>query len=155
VDERSQPARPKPVGRATLVAACLFVVALVAGMKVQQHREARPAPDPASFPIPARSPEAQLAAIQLGRPQLWRGSTVKRLQSLLDLLAADCPRDTRQGLADLAVRSLRQLRARGVAATPTQVLGGVAGLEDLGRGDRCAPSFARYVTLRARGELAP
>lgn len=146
MDERLQ--TPKPVSRVTVAGVCVCVAALVAGMEVQKQREERPAPDPTSFPVPAASPEARLAAIQLGRPQLWRGSTVKRLESLLDLLAADCPADTRRSLAGLTTRSLRELAGKGISATPTQVLGGVVGLEDVGRLPGCASYFARYVAER-------
>jgi hypothetical protein len=77
---------------------------------------------------------------------------VKRLDSLLDLLAADCPADTRRGLADLTVTSIRELGQTGIRATPTQVLGGVAGLEDVGRVPRCAGYFERYVSDRRAGK---
>lgn len=143
-----QPQRVKPVGRTSVIGACLFVVVLVVGMEVQKHREEARAPNPPSLPVSSRTPEARLAAIQLGRVPLSEDSAVKRLASLLDLLQADCPDDPRRGLADLTVDSLRTLRSSGIATTPTEVLGGVAGLDDIGRLSRCRPYFQRYVASR-------
>ena len=137
-----------------VVAACVVALLITIGYQVQKHREAQPAPDPRSFPISPQSPEAHLAAAQLGYRPLWRDPTVKRLAWLLDLLAADCPANTRRDLAAFTVRSLRQLRASGMSATPTEVLGGVAGLDDIGWRSGCSSYFGRYVTLRRREGVA-
>ena len=141
--------------RARVVAACFLAVLITVGYQVQQHREERPAPDPRSFPVSPHSPEARLAAIELGRRPLWRNSTVKRFAWLLDLLEADCPGNTRRDLAAFTVDSLRELRDSGVPATPTQVLGGVAGLDDIGWLSGCSAYFERYVTIRRRELEAP
>ena len=152
VVEQSQ--KLKPVDRVSVIGACLFVLVLIVGMEVQKHREQARAPNPRNYPISPQLPEARLAAIQLGRLPLSSDSTVKRLAWLLDLLGADCPDNTRRDLADLAVNSLRELRNNGISATPTQVLGGVAGLEDIGRLSSCKPYFERYVAIR-RESAAP
>ena len=124
----------------TVFAALLFV-----GYHVQRYREKPPTPDPRTFPISPRSPEARLAAIQLGRRIRWKDSTTRRFEFLLDLLAADCPADTESRLADLTIQSIRELRDEGTPASPTQVLGGVTGLSGIGALPSCAPSFERYV----------
>ena len=135
------------------MSACAFAVLLTVGYEVQRHREETPALKP---PVSLTSPEAQLATIQLGHRPRWRSSTVKRMGELLDLLAADCPEDSRRDLERLTTRSLRRLRLDHIAATPTEVLGGVVGLEDVGAQPRCAPYFERYVTSRQnKGAVAP
>jgi hypothetical protein len=135
----------KPVGRRSIVAVCLFAVLLVVGSEVQRHREEPPTPDPRSFPISSRSPEARLASIQLGYRIRWKDSTTRRFEFLLDLLAADCPADSERQLADLTIRSIRELHADGTPASPTEVLGGVVGLDDIGALPDCRPFFERYV----------
>ena len=147
----AQPQKLKPVGRTSVVGACLFVLVLIAGMEIQQHREE--ARNPQLAPVSSQIPEARLAAIQLDRAVTRNNSTVKRLAWLLDLLGADCPDDTRRDLADLTVSSLRELRSSGIAATPTQVLGGVAGLDDIGRLPHCKPYFQRYIATRRGGAI--
>ena len=62
----------KPIGRAGVIGACVFVLVLIAGMEVQTHREEKPASDPQSLPISPRTAEGRLAAIQLGRPLRWQ-----------------------------------------------------------------------------------
>ena len=124
---------------------CLFASLLVAGYEIQRHREEPPTPDPRSFPISPGSPEARLASIQLGRRIRWKNSTTRRFEFLLDLLAADCPANSERQLADLTIRSIRELHARGVPASPTEVLGGVTGFSDIGALPDCGPFFERYV----------
>jgi len=152
VAEQSQ--KLKPVDRLSVIGACLFVLVLIVGMEVQQHREEARASNPRNDPVSSHIPEARLAAIQLGRVPLRSDSALKRLAWLLDLLGADCADDTRRDLADLAVNSVRELRNSGISATPTQVLGGVAGLDDIGRLSRCKPYFERYVATRRESRAA-
>ena len=140
----------KPVGRAQLIAVALVAVVLFAGYQVQKHREGpRPTRRNAGVVVfSASSPETRLATLQLsGRPD-HVDSTVKRFAGLLDILGGDCPADTRAGLADLTVRSVRSLRRQGIAATPTEVLGGVLGFVDIGATAHCTRFFARYVARR-------
>ncbi len=138
----------KPVCRAHLVGACVLVILLIVGFEVQKHREGRPALDAESAAISLESPEAHLAAIQLGRRPDHVNSTVKRFASMLDILEADCPANTRRNLAEFTVESRRDLHVSGIAATPTQILGGVLGSSDIGAFADCSRFFARYVTLR-------
>jgi hypothetical protein len=145
----------KPVGRVSVIGACLFALLLIVGMEVQKHREETRAPIPPSYPISPQLPEARLAAIQLGQLPLSSDPIVPRLAWLLDLLAADCTANTRRDLADLAVNSLQELRNSGISAAPTQVLGGVAGLEDIGRRSGCKPYFDRYVATRRESPATP
>ena len=127
----------------------MVAILLVVGFEVQKHREGRPALDAASAAIAPRSPEADLAAIQLGRRPRRFNSTLKRIAALLDILEADCPANTRRDLADLTVDTLRDLRhARISGATPTQILGGVLGSETMGAASECSGFFKRYVTRR-------
>lgn len=138
----------KPVGLAHLVGACVVAILLLVGFEVQKHREGHPAPDAESAAISMESPEAHLAAIQLGRRPDHVNSTVKRFASMLDILEADCPANTRRNLADFTVTSLRDLHDSGISATPTQILGGVLGSSDIGALADCSRFFARYVTRR-------
>jgi hypothetical protein len=146
---------PKPAGRASLVGACAFAILLTAGYEVEKHRDARPADDLSTAVVSIRTPEAQLAAIQLNHGTFPRKRTVKRIAELLDLLEADCPADTRSDLEQLTIRSLGELRLSGIAATPTQILGGVVGLDDIGALPHCSPFFERYVRIsRREGEAS-
>lgn len=135
--------------RTAVVAACAFVLLLVAGFEVQKHRHGGPA-RPASANVPLLEPDLELATIQLGFRPDHVDPTIRRLASVLDILEADCPSDTRAGLARMTVRSIRELRRSGIAATPTQVLGVVVGAPDIGATDRCTRYFARYVAERRR-----
>lgn len=145
--ERGQKA--KPGEWASLVGACAVAILLIVGFEVQKHREGRQGPGAASAEIARRSPEADLAAIQLGHRPRRSNSTLKRLASLLDILEADCPANTRRDLADLTVNSLRDLEHSGIsAASPTQILGGVLGSEYMGAASDCSRFFKHYVTLR-------
>jgi hypothetical protein len=148
--------KAKPVGRVHLVGVCLVVILLVAGFEVQKHREGTPAADATTASISVKSPEARLAALQpVQRPDRL-SSTVKRLASMLDILEADCPANTRRDLADLTVRSRRELERSGISATPTQILGGVLGSTDIGSLSDCSRFFARYVTrARHEGQTTP
>jgi hypothetical protein len=140
--------KAKPVGRVHLVVVCLVVILLVAGFEVQKHREGSTAADAETAAISVKSPEGRLAAIQpVQRPDRL-DSTVKRLASMLDILEADCPANTRRDLADLTVKSLHELERSGISASPTQILGGVLGSSDIGALSDCSRFFARYVTRR-------
>jgi len=139
----------KPVRRATLIGACVFILLLVVGMEVRgDNGRARPAEQP----ISAQSPEARLAALEPASSPRARVRAVRRLSSFLDVLEAECPGNSRRELAALAFRGVQELRARGITATPTDVLNGVMGLEDAGRTARCGPYFERSVaSLLAAG----
>jgi hypothetical protein len=139
----------KPVGRGQLIAVALIAVGLFVGYQVQKHREGTPTPRrSAEVVFSATSPETRLAALQLAERPDHANSTVKRFAALLDILAADCPADSRHGLADLTVRTVMELRHGGIPATPTEVMGGVVGAPDIGGTERCAGFFRRYVALR-------
>ena len=149
--EQSQ--KLKPVGRAGVVGACLFALLLIVGMEFQQHRGDARAPSPPSDSISPKLPEVRLAAIQLGHLPRAGQPVVIRLSWLLDLLAADCTGNTRRDLADLTVASLRELRMSGISASPAAVLGGVTGMEDIGRLPRCQTYFERYVASRRSADV--
>ncbi len=140
----------KPVGRAQLVAVGFVAILLFAGYAVQKHREGPSSAHAQTVPFLPTSPEARLTAIQLGERPDHVNSTLKRFASLLDILAADCPANTRRGLADLTVDSIRKLRGGGIRATPTEVLGGVVGATDIGATTGCTGFFRRYVAMRRR-----
>ena len=137
-----------PADRARLIVACVLAILLFVGIEVQSHREGRSTPAAGTAPISRHSPEASLAALQPVDRLKNTNSTVKRFASVLDILEADCPADTRRNLADLTVKSLRELRDRGIAATPNEILGGVLGTTDMGALSDCSPFFDRYVTRR-------
>ena len=137
--------------RARLIGACVIVLVLVVGLEVQKHREHSPARDARNPAISPHSPEFQLAAIQLGHRPGQANPTLRRFGSILDILAADCPANTRRGLGDLTTKSLRELRAGGIAATPNQVLGAVLGATAMGSRSECSGFFERYVARRRNG----
>ena len=137
--------------RARVVGACAIALLLVVGLVVQKHREGPRAPDPHSLAISVHSPEFQLAAIQLGYRPGRENRTLRRFASILDILEADCPSNTRRGLADPTTMSLRELRAGGISATVNEILGGVLGTTDMGALSECSRFFARYVALRRNG----
>jgi hypothetical protein len=144
--------KAKPVGRAHVIGVALVAVLLFAGYQVQKHREGPPSPrrhaDIVVFS--PTSPETRLATLQLGLRPDHANSTVKRFSGLLDIFIADCPANTRRGLADLTIRSVTALRRDGIQATPTEVLGGVLGFVDMGATAECSAFFERYVTRRRR-----
>jgi hypothetical protein len=98
--------------------------------------------------ITPASPEFQLMKIQLGHRPSHANPTLKRFASILDILEADCPSNTRRDLGELTLESLRQLRAAGIAATPNEILGGVLGTVDMGSRPECSGFFERYVARR-------
>lgn len=142
----------KPVGRAHVIGVILVAVLLFAGYQVQKHREGTPPQrrDADVVVFSPTSPETRLAALQLGLRPDHANSTVKRFSALLDILGADCPADTRRRLADLTVRSVTALRHGGIAATPTEVLGGVLGTVHIGATADCSGFFSRYAAERRK-----
>jgi len=145
--------RAKPVGRAHAIGLVAVAVLLYGGYLVQKHREGPVAPRPHADVVvfSPTSPETRLATLQLGQRPDHADPTVKRFSGLLDILVADCPSNTRSGLAGLTVRSVSALRHEGIAATPTQVLGGVFAAQDIGATDECSRFFSRYVARRRAG----
>ena len=137
--------------RVRLVGACAIALLLVVGLEVQKHRQGPRAPDARSPVISSSSPEFRLAAIQLGHRPGQANPRLRRFASIFDILEADCPANTRRGLGDLATKSLRELRAAGIAATPNQILGGVLGSIDMGSRSECSGFFERYVERRHNG----
>jgi len=144
--------KAKPVGRAHVIGAALIALLLFAGYQVQKHREGPPRVRPHADLVvfSPTSPETRLATLQLGLRPDHADSTVKRFSGMLDILIADCPADTRRGVAELAVRAVTALRRDGIPATPTEVLGGVLGSVDIGSTDTCSRFFGRYVAQRRR-----
>jgi hypothetical protein len=134
-----------------LVGACAIALLLVAGLEIQKHREGPPAPDPHHLAIAPSSPEFRLMEIQLGHRPSHANPTLKRFASILDILEADCPSDTRRDLGDLTVKTLNELRKAGISTTPNRVLGAVLGMPDMGSRDECSAFFERYVARRRAG----
>jgi hypothetical protein len=120
----------------------------VAGLEIQQHRGAPTVPDTRNPVISAQSPEFQLMTIQLRHRPGQANPTLKRFASILDILEADCPSNTRRDLGDLTLRSLRELRSAGITATPNEILGAVLGSTNMGSRPECSTFFQRYVQRR-------
>jgi hypothetical protein len=137
--------------KARLIGACAVALLLVVGLEIQKHRERSPARDTHNPAISTQSPEFRLAAIQLGHRPGQANPTLRRFASILDILEADCPANTRKGLGDLTTKSLRELRRAGIAATPNQILGAVLGSTDMGSRSGCSGFFERYVERRRNG----
>jgi hypothetical protein len=131
-----------------LIGACAVALLLVVGLEVQKHREGSRAPDSHEPVIATQSPEFQLMRIQLGHRPGQENPRLKHFASILDILEADCPLDSRRQLGDLTIKSLRQLRSAGIAATPNEILGGVLGTPEMGFRSECSGFFARYVARR-------
>ena len=129
----------------------MIVLLLVVGLEIQKHREHSPARDARNPTIAMNSPEFQLAAIQLGHRPGQANPTLRRFGSILDILAADCPANTRRDLGNLATKSLRELRSGGITATPNEILGAVLGMPDMGSRPECSGFFERYVERRRNG----
>jgi hypothetical protein len=135
--------------RLRVAAACLAAVLLTGGYELRKEQEPKsPAPG-----LPTTGVAADLTAIQLGHHPGPRNAMLRRIDSLLELLEADCPGDTRTELGSLTVDSIRRLRQAGVQAAPNGVLGGVVGSTTIGSTAHCSGFFARYVA-RARRESA-
>ena len=92
--------------------------------------------------------------IQLSHRPGLANPTLKRFASILDILEADCPSDTRRDLGDLTLKTLREFHAAGIDATPNEVLGAVMGSPDMGSKSECALFFERYVARRRSGRPA-
>jgi hypothetical protein len=131
--------------------ACAVVVALllVGGYEVQRHREGSDALARV-LPLPTRGPAADLTAVQLGERPGPKSTLLRRINSLLELLEADCPGNTRRQLVDYALGDIQALRREGVTVTPNAVLGGVVGLPDIGATSDCAAFFRRFVQAELR-----
>jgi hypothetical protein len=129
------------------VAGVVLAVVLAAAAVIQTHRGGDASRTPA---ILMHSPDVRLAAIQLGHQPGPRNGFLGQFSGVLDILQTDCPANTRQGLADMVTRSMRQLRHSGIPSTPNQVLGGVVGAVDLGAHRECSGIFDRYVAKRRR-----
>ena len=86
--------------------------------------------------------------IQLRHRPGQANPTLKRFASILDILEADCPANSRRELGDLTLRSLRELQAGRIAATPNEILGAVLGSTDMGSRSECSGFFERYVERR-------
>ncbi len=129
----------------------MIALLLLVGLAVQKHREGPRAADARSHAISVQSPEFHLAAIQLGHRPGQTNPTLRRFASVLDILEADCPANTRRELGDLTTKSLHELRGGGIAATPNQILGAVLGSTDMGSRSECSGFFERYVERRRNG----
>jgi hypothetical protein len=134
--------------RVRIGAACFVAALLTVGYEVQKARE----PERQAPALPTTGPAARLTAIQLGYRPGPRSTMLRRIDSLLELLEAQCPANTRRQLETLTLRSIRQLRAVGVAAAPNGVLGGVVGAQTIGSTQDCAMFFRRYVTKSKSGQ---
>lgn len=137
--------------RVRLVGTCVFALVLIAGLEIQKHREGPRTPDPHKLMISTHSPEFQLLEIQLGHRPSRANPKLERFASILDILEADCPSNTRRELGDLTIRSLRELRSAGIAATPNEILGGVLGTPNMGSRSECSGFFEGYVERRRNG----
>jgi hypothetical protein len=125
-----------------LLAAAAVALALVAGYEVQEHRRPPRGPLPA---LPTTGAAADLTALQLGSRPGPHSSLLRRIDSLLELLQADCPGDSRRTLQAYTVAAIRELGRSGIAVTPNVVLGGVAGIPEIGATHDCRRFFDRFV----------
>jgi hypothetical protein len=130
-----------------LLAACAAALLLVVGYQVQKHRDG----SAVAAGLPTTGVAADLTAIQLGHRPGPRNALLRRIDSLLELLEADCPLDTRRRLGSLTREAIRKLRRDGIAAAPNGVLGGVVGSTTIGSTASCEGFFAAYVA-RTRSE---
>jgi hypothetical protein len=137
--------------RLRLVGAAAIALLLVVGLEVQKHREGPRLPDAHSLAIPTGGPEFQLMKIELGHRPSHANPRLKHFASILDILEADCPANTRSDLGNLTIKSLRELHGAGIAATPNEILGGVLGTPDMGSLSECSGFFERYVERRREG----
>ena len=133
--------------RVRLAGAAAIALLLIVGLEVQKHREGS-SPNRHTLAISVKSPEFQLMTIQLGHQPGLANPKLLRFATILDILEADCPANTRRQLGDLTIKSLRELRSAGIAATPNEVLGGVLGTPDMGSRAECSGFFERYVARR-------
>ena len=137
-------ARPE---RARLLAAALVALVLTCGYEVQEHRGGGAA---AAAGLPTAGVAADLTAIQLGRRPGPRNAMLRRIDSLLELLEADCPADSRPELGALTRQAIRTLRRDGIAEAPNGVLGGVVGSVTIGSTPGCRGFFDAYVAKTRR-----
>lgn len=133
--------------RAQLAVGLALTVLLFGGYEIRAHHG-----DVGHLPpaISLSSPEARLAAIQLGHRPGPRNGFLGQFSGMLDILVTDCPADTRLQLATMVTRSMSELRRLGIASTPNQVLGGVVGAPGLGATSECSGLYERYVAKRRR-----
>jgi hypothetical protein len=128
-----------------LLAAAAVALLLFGGYQLQKHREEKPPLVGRHAPLPTAGPAADLTAVQLGYRPGPQSTLLRRIDSLLELLEADCPGDTRRELAALTLDARRKLLRAGIDVSPNAVLGGVVGSTNIGATYTCARFFAGYV----------
>jgi len=135
--------------RTRLLAAGLVALALTGAYEVQKHREGARA----ATGLPTAGVAADLTAIQLGHRPGPQNAMLRRIDSLLELLEADCPANSRQQLGALTRAAIGTLRRDGISVAPNGVLGGVVGSTTIGSTADCREFFTAYV-IRTRNEGA-
>jgi len=128
--------------RVRLAAAALAALALTGAYEVQKHRDGGPA---VAAGLPTAGVAADLTAIQLGHRPGPENAMLRRIDSLLELLEADCPANTRRRLGTLTLATIRTLRRDGIAVAPNGVLGGVVGSTTIGSTADCRAFFTAFV----------
>jgi hypothetical protein len=136
-----------PADKVRLLAAAAVAVVLTGGYEVQKHRGGGSA---AAAGLPTTGVAADLTAVQLGHRPGAQNAMLRRIDSLLELLEADCPADSRAELGALTREAIRTLRRDGVAVAPNGVLGGVVGSPAIGSTAHCRGFFAAYVAKLRR-----
>jgi hypothetical protein len=136
-------------GRARLLAAAAVALALTGGYEVQKHRDGGPAE---AAGLPTAGVAADLTAVQLGHRPGPRNAMLRRIDSLLELLEADCPADSRRELGALTRETIATLRKDGISVAPNGVLGGVVGSQTIGSTAHCRGFFDAYVAKTRRGD---
>jgi hypothetical protein len=132
--------------RLRILGAIAFALLLTVGYEVQKAREpARLAPA-----LATTGAAAELTALQLGHHPGPRNAMLRRIDSLLELLEAQCPANTRGQLERLTLRSIGELKTAGISAAPNGVLGGVVGSQTIGSTRDCTVFFGRFVAEEKR-----
>ena len=140
--------------RLRLGAACAVVVVLTVGYVVQEHREP-PRVTNRDRPLATTGPAADLTALQLGHRPGPTNAMLRRIDSLLELLEADCPANTRAELADLTRETIRTLARSGIGVRPNGVLGGVVGSSHMGATPGCRPFFLASADRERKSATTP